>query len=303
LDEARAKQQEEERQRALDEARQKQRVEEQQRAELEAKAKQEAFEKAKQEALGSMKGITGNGLGLKGVDGGDTLGLKGIEDSPANNLGLKGIDDSSRQLKDAVADSNNQTLFAKKKASEDLLSGNAHGISALDRAASILPSAASNPSLETALEQAKAEADRRFSTGGKDAGQFDAVVLTGESGAPQNQPVKIPEEITKDPRKLQQFQKLVTERDALDHQIEVGQQKLTSIKADSSYAQNPALLTDAFNQHNAIESLKVMRSYDDKQITRMVHLEPVDSGEGTAPPPKNNIDKIVVPSPGTDSPR
>jgi hypothetical protein len=272
---------------------------EQQRASerKEAARKQAEFDKAKRDALSSMKGISDNVPGLKGVGSSDSFGLKGLGDSSANNPGLKGMDDPSLQLKDAVADSGVKTLFDKKRASQDLLSAKAHGITALDRAASILQGSASNPSLETSLEQAKAETDRRFSTRGKDGGQFDTVVLIHDSGSPQpvdNQPVPVPPEVAKDPR----FQKLVVERDALDHQIEAAQQKLAGIKADSSYAQSTALLTEAYNQHNAVESLKVMRAYDEKQITKMVHLEPVDFGDDNTPPAsKTSIDKIAVPAP------
>ena len=266
---------------------------EQQRAEQERKEKkekeqnrkQEEFNRAKSDALNSMKGLSDSGLGLKGVGSSD-------------DLGLKDMDDSGQQLKDAVTDSSAKTLFDKKGASRDLLSAHAHGITALDRAANILQGAATNPLLETSLEQAKAETDGRFSTPGKNAGQFNTVVLTDVS-APQQpsekQPVHVPAEVAKDPR----FQKLVVEREALDHQIEVAQQHLASIKADSSYAQSQTLLTEAYNQHNALESLKVMRAYDEKQITSMVHLEPVDFGEGSAPAnPARNVDNITVPPPG-----
>jgi len=272
-------------------------AEQQKKFQEEQKRAKEEFEKIKQEALNSMKGITGNDPGLKGVGSGDSLGLKGVGDSSANNLGLKGMDDSSLQLKDAVADSSVKTLFDKKRASQDLLSAHAHGITALDRAASILQGAASNPLLETSLEQAKAEADKRFGRKGDDAGQFDTVVLIGDSSfsqSSQNHTVHVPEQVA---RNLN-YQKLVAERDALDHQIQQNQKEVESIKADPNYKQSSALLTKAYQLDNAIESLKVYKKFDDDRVTKMVRLEPVDFGDGNPPPPaQNNIDKIAVPSP------
>jgi hypothetical protein len=280
--------------RAAEAGRQRAIEEQQKKFQEEQKRAKEEFAKIKQEALNSMKGITVNDTGLKGVGSSDSLGLKGIGDSSANKLGLKGMDDSSLQLKDAVADSSTQTLFDKKRASQDLLSANAHGITALDRAASILQGAASNPLLETSLEQAKAETDRRFGTGGKNAGQFNTVVLTGDSGLPQNQPVHVPEQVAKDPH----FQKLVVERDALDHQIQLRQKELDGIKSAPDYSKNSTLLIEAYEINNAIETLNTWKKYDDSRITKRVHLEPEDFGDDNTPPaPKNNIDKIVVPPP------
>jgi len=229
---------------------------------------------------------------------GNASASKPQADSKENVLGPNGLNDSSLELKDAVADSTGKTVFDKKGAGRDLFSANAHGITALDKAASILQGDASNPFLKTSMEQAKAETDRRFSTAGKDAGQFNTVVLTGESGLPQNQPVKIPDEITQNTKKLDQFKRLVAEREALDHQIEAAQKNLASTKADPSYAESSALLTKGYNQANALESLKVMRAYDEKQITKMVHLEPVDVGDdSTQPSSRTSIDKIEVPLP------
>lgn len=254
------------------------------RQQQEAEARRQAeFEKNKNEALSSMKGVAADS---------EFGGLKGI--STTDNTGLKGMDDSSLQLKDAVADTSAKTLFDKKKASQDLLSANAHGITALDRAASILQGAASNPSLETSLEQAKAETDRRFSTVGKDAGQFNTVVLAGDSGLPQNQPVPVPPEVAKNPH----FQKLVVERDALDHQIQLRQKELDGIKSDPDYSKSSTLLTKAYEINNAVETLKTWKKFDDTRITKRVHLEAEDFSDDNPPPaPKNNIDKIVVPPP------
>jgi len=129
------------------------------------------------------------------------------------------MDDSSLQLKDAVADSRVQTLFDKKSASQDLLSANVHGITALDRAASILQallqSAAGN-----LPGTGQAETQRRF----------DTRAITPANSIPSCSPA-IPacdktnpcpsSEVAKD----QRFQKLVVERDALDHQIQLRQKE------------------------------------------------------------------------------
>jgi hypothetical protein len=86
----------EERQRRQEEAaEQLKRQEEEKKLEAEeAQRKQEEFEKAKQEALSSMKGIMENELGLKGISTSDDLGLKGIGETKAGDLGLKGVGDS-----------------------------------------------------------------------------------------------------------------------------------------------------------------------------------------------------------------
>jgi hypothetical protein len=56
-----------------------------------AKRRQEEFEKNKQDALGSMKGITENELGLKGVSADNGLGLKGVGETGKSDLGLKEV--------------------------------------------------------------------------------------------------------------------------------------------------------------------------------------------------------------------
>jgi tetratricopeptide (TPR) repeat protein len=85
-----------ERQRQQEEAAERlKRQEEEKRLEAEeAQRKQEEFEEAKREALSSMKGITENELGLKGISTNDDLGLKGIGDRKTDDLGLKGVGDS-----------------------------------------------------------------------------------------------------------------------------------------------------------------------------------------------------------------
>jgi len=94
------------------------------------------------------------------------------------------------------------------------------------------------------------------------------------------------------------FQKLVVERDALDHQIQLRQKELDGIKSAPDYSKNSTLLIEAYEINNAIETLNTWKKYDDSRITKMVHLEPVDFGDDNTPPaPKNNIDKIVVPPP------
>ena len=74
-----------ERQRALAEQRKK--------AQEEAARRQAEFEKNKQEALSSMKGIAENELGLKGISTSDDSGLKGIGEPKVSVLGLKGVGD------------------------------------------------------------------------------------------------------------------------------------------------------------------------------------------------------------------
>jgi len=91
------------RQRALAEAQRKQ-------AEADAQ-RQAAFEKARQDALNSMRGITENELGLKGVSTGGDLGLKGIGETKPDNLGLKGLGETpvvhpTAQMEETVAVSN-----------------------------------------------------------------------------------------------------------------------------------------------------------------------------------------------------
>lgn len=71
------------RQRELEEQRQK-------RAEADAK-RQAEFEKAKRDALRSMKGITENELGLKGIGASDDFGLKGVGETKTSDFGLKGV--------------------------------------------------------------------------------------------------------------------------------------------------------------------------------------------------------------------
>ncbi len=73
---------EEDRQRRADEVREQK--------EEDARRRQEDFDKAKSDALRSMKGITENELGLKGAGSGDDPGLKGAGDSGTSDLGLKG---------------------------------------------------------------------------------------------------------------------------------------------------------------------------------------------------------------------
>jgi hypothetical protein len=76
-----------ERQRAL--------AEQQKKAQEEDARRQAEFDKAKQDALRSMKGITEKELGLKGASTGGDLGLKGIGETKASELGLKGVGTST----------------------------------------------------------------------------------------------------------------------------------------------------------------------------------------------------------------
>ena len=89
----RQRQIEAERQR-LEAERQRQRVLEEQRRpeEEEVKLREAEFQKNKQEALKSMKGITEGELGLKGTDA-DGLGLKDFGDTGTSDLGLKTLFD------------------------------------------------------------------------------------------------------------------------------------------------------------------------------------------------------------------
>ena len=277
------------------EAERKHAVEEQQRKfEEEQKRGREEFERIKQEALASMKGFhEDDGLGLKGVGSSNDLGLKGVGGSQTDNLGLKGMDDSSLRLKDAVADSGVKTLFEKKGASRDLLSTHAHGITALDRAASILQGAATNPLLVTSLEQAKAEADGRFSTRGKDAGQFNTVVL-GDALAPDNKPVPVPPNVAIRPT----YQRVVIEREEIDKQVVAGEQNLKTIEADPSWMHNQALVRQHYDQANALVSLRTMSKYDSNLIANMVNFPEANFDESIAQPSQEkHLDKGVVPSP------
>ncbi len=80
-----------ERQREDEETRQRQAErEEQARKEAEeARQMQAEFEQKKEEALKSMKGVTGDELGLKGAGADSGLGLKGI--TATDDTGLKGV--------------------------------------------------------------------------------------------------------------------------------------------------------------------------------------------------------------------
>jgi hypothetical protein len=75
-------------------AAERQRAVEAQRLEAEALAKkrQEQFQRSKEEALRSMKGITQNELGLKGIGGSD-MELKGIGETKPGDSGLKTLFD------------------------------------------------------------------------------------------------------------------------------------------------------------------------------------------------------------------
>lgn len=65
----------------------------QRKEQAELKRKQEEFERSKQEALKSMKGITENELGLKGIDKNNGLGLKGVDEN--KKIGLKDVGDAN----------------------------------------------------------------------------------------------------------------------------------------------------------------------------------------------------------------
>lgn len=84
----RQRQQEAERQRLEAEQRRQEFEEQQKREEEAARNRREDFERSKQNALKSMKGIAEGELGLKGSDAGE-LGLKGMDDTGARGLGLK----------------------------------------------------------------------------------------------------------------------------------------------------------------------------------------------------------------------
>lgn len=81
--------------------RQREMEEQRKREEEEARKKQEEFERSKQDALKSMKSISENELGLKGIDSGGDLGLKGIGDTGTGGLRLKGISDAPSPQSDA----------------------------------------------------------------------------------------------------------------------------------------------------------------------------------------------------------
>ena len=90
---------------------------------------QEQFDKDKQDALSSLKGIADNDVGLKGLNAGDDFGLKGVDDAKTTDLGLKGIDDT-------------KTLFDKGTPDSAPVDTRVKGPSKLD--ASLIP--ASSPS-------------------------------------------------------------------------------------------------------------------------------------------------------------
>ena len=80
---------ERERQAEADRQRHQREADEQRLRDEEAARQRKAdFDRKKREALDSMKGISGNELGLKGSDAGD-LGLKDLNDSDSGGLGLR----------------------------------------------------------------------------------------------------------------------------------------------------------------------------------------------------------------------
>ena len=68
----------------------------------EAKRRQEEFEQKKAEALNSMKGISENELGLKGISSEGDLGLKGVGETSSGDLGLKTLFDKPMGAAPAV---------------------------------------------------------------------------------------------------------------------------------------------------------------------------------------------------------
>jgi hypothetical protein len=252
---------------------------------------QEAFDKSKQEGLSQLRGI-----GKSGGENSDS-GLKGIGSSDS---GLKGIGDNPMGLKDAVADnSGSKKLFTNKKAIEDALTASAHGKAGIGALANYFPNANAtfNPVLEDALTSAKAETDQKFAQRLVNDRHFDTVVLANDSGAPNlspAQPVRVPDALKNDPR----FQKLVIEHDALQHQSEVIEKQIQTIKADPAYAQDRKTLTKVDQLQIALQGVQGMEGYVGK-VTENVIAKPttissVDFGD---PPPKRGLDSGNVPSP------
>jgi hypothetical protein len=104
---------------SVNEAAERQRALEAQRLEAEelARKKQEQFQRSKDEALRSMKGIAENELGLKGVGGGN-MELKGIGETQTNDHGLKPLFEKGSPGSAPVAPTilREQDEFAKMRA-------------------------------------------------------------------------------------------------------------------------------------------------------------------------------------------
>jgi hypothetical protein len=96
------------------------------RDEEEAKRKQQEFERKKQEALSSLKGVGGSELGLKGV-GADDLGLKdlgdtggglGLKNAPNSPSPHKGIERQYRYTGNGLIAGTSWSLYASRKPGE-----------------------------------------------------------------------------------------------------------------------------------------------------------------------------------------
>lgn len=273
-------------QQAAEEAAQRAAAERKKQEEAQKAADQAAFQTAKINALNSLKGISPDDLHLKSIGSGNSLGMKGIDDSSAFS-GLKGLDDSSLQLKDAVADNTGgKKLFTTKNAIQDALSASAYGKDAI------------NPDLGAALERAKVEINKKFDTGAPDREHFDTIVIAGDSGTQtpsQAQTIQVPVELQNDKR----FQKLVIERDALQHQAQELGKQIQQTKADPAYAQDSKKLTKLDQLTSALHGVQGMAGYLNNLasdvVQKKVSIKSVDFSESASP--NKGLDSINVPSP------
>jgi hypothetical protein len=193
-----------------------------------------------------------------------------------------------------------KTLFEAKDAIQDALTTKAHGEASIDKLAGYLPNSLFNPELEGALEQAKAETEKRFDTRAADVGQFDTIVIAGDpatKGQSPAQPIPVPDSLKGDRR----FQRLVIERDALQHQDRELGAKIQSIKADPTYAQDSkslAKLDQLQTSQTAVHSMAGYLDHVTKDVVeRPITIESVDFSE-SPPPPKRGLDSTYVPPPG-----
>ena len=215
-------------------------------------------------------------------------------------LKLSDSDDSSSGLKDAVADnSGSKKLFTTKKAIEDALTASHYGEVGINQIARYSSDAGFNPALEDALTSAKAETNKKFIERGSDVGHFDTIVLPSDSDTPMQlsaQPIPVPDAPKNDPR----FQKLVIERDALQHQNQAIGEKIQIIKADPAYTQDSHKLIKLDELQSAQNGVSGMEGYLNNVtkdvIKGTITIGSVDFGD-SSPTPKKGLDSIVVPPP------
>jgi hypothetical protein len=117
-------------QRALEERQRQLRAEAVRKQKEAAERRQAEFERAQREILNSMKGITGNELGLKGISTSEDFGLKGVGEMRTGDLGLKGVGETDLP----------RTLFEKGTRDSAPVDTRAKGPSKLDASTlSVMP--------------------------------------------------------------------------------------------------------------------------------------------------------------------